>query len=111
MNIDSNTRCLQIWQVPIASASNRQTVTYGEIIGALRWDVPAYGYGRRLDAIAAYCSKNQLPDLTVLMADLKTGSPGAYKGDDLNRDREAVFATNWFALPPPTREDFAKPTQ
>ena len=57
--IDFNTRCLQIWQVLIASASNRQTITYGQIKSALNWGVPPYGYGRHLDSILAFCRSRQ----------------------------------------------------
>ena len=111
MPIDFNTRCLQIWQVLIASASNRQTITYGQIKSNLKWGVPPFGYGRHLDSILAFCQSRQLPDITVIIVSLDTGRPGTYTGDNLDRDREAVFATDWFAQLPPTREEFANPTQ
>ncbi len=105
--IDFETRCLQIWQVLISSASNRQTIFYGRITGLIGWGVLDFGFGPHLNCISAFCKLRQLPDITVIVVAMGTGRPGTYSGDDLDRDREAVFATDWFAQLPPTREEFA----
>ena len=106
MEIDMETRCLQIWQVLIACAENRQTIAYSGVTEKLNWDILPYGLGPYLNRVWQYCERESLPDITDLVVNLETGLPGKYAGDP-NAKREVVFATDWFALPPPTREDFA----
>src|SRR5690349_5032054 len=96
----SNTpeRALQVWQILIAKAHNRQSITFSELAEML-------GYkGARvirpfLGAVMKYCDKNGLPPLTTLVVYKQQGTPG--KGlttiKDLNTDRERVFKYNWYA--------------
>ena len=112
MPLDTETRCLQIWQVLIASAMNRQTIHYKTITDALDWRMLPYGVGTPyLDRIFAFCRSQGVPDVTTIVVNADTGRPGYYTGENWDRDRETVYATNWFALVPPSREDFANPTE
>lgn len=55
-----------------------------------------------------YCQQNQLPPLTVIVVNQKTGLPGEGLTDvELNADREAVFNYDWFNLYPPSPEELA----
>jgi putative restriction endonuclease len=85
-------RALQIWQILIGKAHNRQTITYGMLASLL-------GYGGAgvmaspLDRIMCFCIQNQLPPLTVLVVNSDTGSPGEgllLKYNE-NVERERVF--------------------
>ena len=106
MTLDMETRCLQILQVLIGFAANRQTITFGWVVDRIGGLTPV-GLGPYLDRVFAYCESRSLPDLTILVVNETTGLPGKYTGDP-NAKREAVFAESWFAQVPPVREDFAK---
>ena len=54
------TRTLQIWQILISKASNRQTLTYGDLAEALQFG-GANVLGRFLDPVMRYCRSNDLP--------------------------------------------------
>ncbi len=101
------TRALQIWQILIAKASNRQTLTYGMLAQLLGFQgagvlAPILGH------IMFYCQQNSLPPLTVIVVNQKTGLPGEGLTDaELNADREAVFNYDWFNLYPPSPEELA----
>lgn len=99
------TRGLQIWQILIGKAHNRQTTTYGQLAKLLGFD----GGGtlsHMLGHVYFYCKQNDLPPLTVLVVNQETGLPGeGVKGIDLNRSREEVFTFNWYGVWPPTPEE------
>ena len=105
MVIDKKTRCLQIWQVLIACAENRQIIRYSQLADSVGLTNIGPGIGAYLKRIYAYTERNSLPDLTVLAVNKETGLPTVYTGDP-NAKREKVYDKNWFKLPPPTREDF-----
>src|ERR1700730_1835759 len=71
------TRALQIYQVLVGLAWNRQTVTYGSIS---REQMDGYGGGgiinRPLGCIMGWCYENGLEPLTVLVVNDDTGVPG-----------------------------------
>ena len=57
-------RALKIWQVLIARASNRQTITYGELARVIGNEVPPPALGRYLDLVADFCQvRGAGPDL------------------------------------------------
>ena len=59
-------RALQIWQILIGKAHNRQTLTYGmlaQLLGFKRAGTLAHPLGH----IMHYCQLNNLPPLTVLV--------------------------------------------
>ncbi len=99
-------RALQIWQILIGAARDRQILTYGMLANML-------GYGgagvlaQPLGHIMYYCQENDLPPLTILVVNKDTGLPGeGLTGADLNADRESVFRYDWHSIIPPSPEDF-----
>lgn len=98
-------RAIQIYQILIGAAHNRQVLTYpilGKMIG-----VPARGLARHLGHIMHYCHRAGLPPLTVLVVQKKSGKPGDgfTTFEDLHRDRERVFAHDWYRMRPLTVTD------
>lgn len=67
-------RACQIWAVLAWAAKNRQTLTYGLLSQLIR--VPAAGLGQLLEPIQSYCSRNNLPPLTILVVQHDSGLPG-----------------------------------
>ena len=102
----TNERALQIWQILISAAHNRQVLTY-EIVGKLTGLQPL-GLANFLNPILHYCARNQLPMLPILVVSKDTGQPGQGfpEGIDWDGERERVFAHNWFKMKPPTADDF-----
>jgi alkylated DNA nucleotide flippase Atl1 len=85
-------RALQIWQILICKAANRQTMTYGALAHMLGFK----GAGKLshfLGHIMLYSRQNDLPPLTVLVVNEKTSLPGSGLTQvDPNADRERVYA-------------------
>ena len=70
-------------------------------------EVPPPAVGSYLDLVAAFCRSNGLPDVTVLTVNKETGRPSKEEsGVDVYRERENVYDQSWYALKPPTPEDF-----
>jgi hypothetical protein len=99
-------RAIQIYQILIGAAHNRQVLTY-EILGKMI-GVPARGLAPHLDCLMRYCQRAGLPPLTVLVVYKDSGKPGdgftACK--DFDQGREMVFARDWYRMRPPTVADF-----
>jgi alkylated DNA nucleotide flippase Atl1 len=100
-------RAMQIWQVLIAAAHNRQVLTYGmvgEFIG-----LGAGFLAQTLGLIMRFCAQNDLPPLTILVVNQDTGQPGhgLTTIEELNRDRERVFNFAWYSHTPVQVMDFA----
>ena len=93
-------RAMQVWQILISAAHNRQSLTYGIVAGHLEFE-GAGVLAQILDRILKHCDAKRLPPLTCLVVNQETGIPGSGLSTitDLPRDREAVYNTNWFALP------------
>lgn len=100
-------RAMQIWPILIAAAHNRQTLTYGDLAQYLEFD-GAGVFAQMLDRIMVYCDKKALPPLTCLVVNQSSGLPGSglRTVEDLPRDREDVYGTNWYAMYPPQIADF-----
>ena len=101
------TRASQIWQILVCKASNRQTLTYGQLSELLGFK-GAGTLAHFLGHVMYYFIQNDLPPLTVLVVNQETGLPG--KGlieADFNADREDVFSFDWFAVVPPTPDELA----
>ncbi len=76
-------RALQIWQILIAMAANRQTTTYNALAQKLGYQGAGQFMSGLLDPVMLYCQANSLPPLTVLVVNQETGKPGAGLADAL----------------------------
>lgn len=101
-------RAMQVWQILIGAADNRQTLTYGQVAKHLEFE-GAGVLAQILGCIMSYCEAKGLPPLTCLVVNSATGLPGAglTTVENLPTDREAVYNQNWFALYPVQISDFA----
>lgn len=105
----SYTRALQIWQILIAQATNRQTTTYGALARTMGYQTRGAQFlTNLLEPVMRYCQENVLPPLTIIVVNQQTGKPGVGLSSlvDLNADREKVFNYPWFTIYPPTLEEF-----
>ncbi len=97
-------RALQVWQILIAAAHNRQILTY-KMLAALVGYGGAGVFAQILGHVAYYCKQNHLPPLTSLVVNEKTGLPGTgIPIKDAPKKREEVFSYKWFRIMPPTIE-------
>ena len=106
-------RALQIWQILIEMAANRQITTYNALAQMLGYQGAGQFMTGFLDPIMRYCQANGLPPLTVLVVNQETGRPGAglaaaLQDTDQDRERERVFNYRRFHIFPPTPQDFAE---
>jgi hypothetical protein len=97
-------RAIQIYQILIGAAYNRQVLTY-PILGR-RIGVPDRGLAPHLKLLMRYCQREGLPPLTVLVVKKEIGKPGpgltTVKEKHLHKERERVFAHNWYRMKPLT---------
>jgi len=104
-------RAIQIYQVLIGAAHNRQVLNY-EIVAKLV-GVPRWGLAPHLGHLMNYCQHNDLPPLTALVVKRPSGRPG--KGlttvRDPDHDRERVFAHDWYRMKPLTTADLKAATR
>jgi hypothetical protein len=100
-------RALQVWQILIGKAHNRQTITYIALANMIGYS-DARPIPNILDHIMRYCVQNDLPSLTALVVNKGTGAPGdgLTTLKDPDADREEVFNFDWYALIPPTPDEF-----
>ncbi len=94
-------RAMQVWQILVSAAQNRQTITYGQIADHLEFE-GAGVLAQILGCIMSYCDSKGLPPLTCIVVNQTTGLPGAglTTVENLPRDREAVYNQKWFAMYP-----------
>ncbi len=101
---DTELRRRKVWQVLVAKATNRQTITYGDLAAAIGSPARmAQAIGRAdLDPISDYCREHGLPPLWVIVVNQETGRSGQDAATDLDTDaeRERVFNHPWFAATP-----------
>ena len=104
-----HTRALQIWQILIGRAHNRQEITYRDLRHLMGYPEGSYNVlSRCLDPVMRYCQQNNLPPLTVLVVGERTGKPGqgfTAGSGDWNSDRARVFAFDWYSIFPPTPDE------
>ena len=103
-------RAMQIWQILLGAAHNRQTVTYGQIADHLGLG-GAGVLSQTLDLIHHYCVAKELPSITCLVVNQESGIPGsgydpAVGEGSLHAIREEVYRKNWYALFPAQIADF-----
>ncbi len=104
-------RAIQAWQILVAAAMNRQTITYKKLSVLMYGREAAGVLDRILGHIAYYCIENTLPALTVIVVGTKTGTPGPeipVDPGDWDTERERVYKANWYDVCPPAAEEFAE---
>ena len=98
-------RALQIWLILICKATNRQTITYGQLARMLGFK-GAGTLGKFLGYILEYCPTQKLPPLTALVVNSQTGLPGeGFTVEDVGAARESVFNFDWYSVVPPTPQE------
>jgi len=100
-------QAVQVWQVLIGTAFNRQTLTYTLLGDRIGLDTASLGIP--LGMVNRYCSMKQLPPLAVLVVRSDAGTPATELAwtTDVDFAREAVYQHEWFKLKPPSANDFA----
>ena len=102
-------RAVQIWQILVALAYNRQTLTYEKLSKLLGFK-GAGTMGQFLNPIMRYCKLNSLHPLTVLVVGKYIGVPseGLITVKDADLERERVYDYDWFNVYPPNESEFAQ---
>ncbi len=102
-------RAVQIWQILVGLAYNRQTITYEKLSKLLKYKGPGT-IGHVLNPIMNYCKLNGLPPLTVLVVGKYLGVPGGglITVKDADSEREQVYEYDWYNLYPPDEPEFAQ---
>ena len=95
-------RAMQVWQILIGLASNRQIITL-ELLGQIIEVESARTISSHFELARRYCSKNDVLPLDTLVVNV--GNRTAKNGD---LDREDVFNYDWYDLYPPSEKDFEK---
>ncbi|HEU4559503.1 MAG TPA: hypothetical protein VFS20_16755 [Longimicrobium sp.] len=100
-------RALQIWQILIACAHNRQTITYSHLAELMGYSDlrPTFA---QLGHVMYYCYFNELPSLTALVVSEITGranEEGLITVKDVDSEREKVFKHEWFKVFPPSIDE------
>jgi hypothetical protein len=110
-NSTNPTRALQIWQILIGKAHNRQTINYIDLAKMLGY-ADARPVANMLSLIMRYCDQNHLPPLTALVVNKGTGAPGdgLITLTDPDSQREEVFKYDWYGLVPPTPQELQQAT-
>lgn len=104
-------RALQVWLILISAAHNRQILTYNMLAKLLGYG-GAGVFAQILGHVAFYCKNNDLPPLTSLVVNEKTGLPGSgIPVRDTHKLREDVFNYKWFRIVPPTVEQLQESTE
>ena len=95
----------RMWQVLIAAAAERRTVTYHGLVEAVGYRGADNTIGPPLNLIWQHCKANGLPQLGVLVVRKDTGRPSeAARLEqlvDVDSERERVFAHRWYGMVPP----------
>jgi len=111
---NTNIRALQIYLILIGCAQRRQLITYGELTIVLGMDArAAQSIGFHLGRIKAYCERECLPELNLLVVNETTGKPGngaAAANKDLPTEWHVIFRCRWFQLPVPTEAELQENT-
>ena len=103
-------RGLQIWQILIGKAHNRQTITYEKLAVLMGFKKKAaICLPQMLGKIYHYCNNSDLPPLTILVVGKKSGMPGDGMPEG-NRDdlREEVYNYKWYRIVPPSLKELDK---
>ncbi|KAA1160655.1 hypothetical protein EU508_09385 [Pseudoalteromonas fuliginea] len=105
-------RALQIWQILIGAAHNRQIYTYKIVSELLGYDGSGV-LNRQLGHIMYWCQQNKVPPLTILVVNEAKGIPGEgliLEGNE-SQLREKVYKYDWYNLIPPSLEELSEAYQ
>lgn len=104
-------RAVQAWQILVGAAMDRRTFTYTRL-SILMYQREAPGVlDKTLGHIAFYCIDNGLPPLTSIVVGKGRGTPGKeipVDLEDINEQRENVYAFDWYDIYPPTAEELSE---
>lgn len=95
----------RVWDALVRAAEARQTLTYAELTDRIAYGIPQ-GVGTLLEAVQDFCREREIPALTSLVVNKKTGLPSAgFLGGPkpISEMQADVFEYNWDAvrfLPP-----------
>ncbi|MDJ0720020.1 MAG: hypothetical protein QNJ04_00215 [Desulfobacterales bacterium] len=97
-----------VWSVLSLAAMNRQILTYSclaRLIG-----VPRSNLGRLLEPIQSYCILSNLPPLTSIVVEERTGRPGDgfIAASDLPQAQADTLSHDWLQQAVPHPHDFRK---
>src|SRR5689334_14555611 len=101
-------RAVQAWQILVSTAMNRQTLTYKGLATLMYRRAAAGVLDKILGHIAFYCIDHDLPPLTSIVVGQSRGTPGRDIPMDLtkrDKEREKVYATDWYDIYPPSAEE------
>jgi len=101
--VNQHERAYRTWSILTQYASNRSSITYGQL--AKRLGIHHRPTRYILDLIQNYCLEEKLPPLTVLAINQTTGLPGpgfiAWDIYNLEQGRQQVFNYSWASLENP----------
>lgn len=98
-------RAQQAWQILIAAAMNRQTLTYLSLSQKMYGRNAAGVLNRVLGHVAYFCEDASLPALTSIVIGKGRGTPGSGIPADISQVdaiRESVYETDWYDIVPPS---------
>ena len=100
-----------MWAVLAVAARNRQILSYEMIARAC--GVPRAAVGGFLEPIQAFCIRQGLPPLTVLVVSEETGMPGVgfIAAADIPHAQAEVFRHNWLRGRAPSPNDLEAAAQ
>jgi hypothetical protein len=102
---------VQAWQILIGAAMNRQIITYSMLAEAMYGRKAAGVLDKILAYVEGYCSHSNSPHLTSIVVGSGRGKPGRFNPVDLkavDKEREKVYAYDWYDVYPPKAEELRK---
>jgi hypothetical protein len=108
MNMKRTETARTVWALLTLSATKRQTLTYRLLARLL--EAPRSDLGRLLEPVQSYCILANLPPLTSLVVNSRTGVPndGFIAAANLPQAQAETFAHDWLGQPVPAPEDFRR---
>ena len=101
-------RAVQVWQIRIGGAMNRQTFTYKKLSEIMYGKSAAGVLDKILGHVAFYCMDEKLPPLTAIVVAKKRGTPGQDIPVDpktMDKERERVYGRDWYDIYPPSSQE------
>jgi len=103
-----NDRAAQVWSLLVFAAHDQKILSYGNVQQLT--GIPQQAVCKFLVPIQKYCEHHQLPPLTSICVNERTGMPGEslMEAKEIFGAQARVFVYDWFARQAPTPEDFQK---